>query len=219
MDTVIVLFSGGIDSTVVLAMALDQGKKCLALSFDYGQRHKVELTHAHSIANYYSVQHKIIYIDPNSFAASSLVSALEVPKNRSSAQITASGIPSTYVPARNTLFLAFAAGQAEIYNASEIYAGPNLMDRLPYPDCRPDFFSAFQKVLNLATRQAVEGSAPSLLTPLINWDKKRILQEGRRLRAPMEMTFSCYDPSPAGIACQECDACVLRQEAFLTLDK
>lgn len=209
----IVLLSGGIDSTVVLAMAMKSGRDCLALSFDYGQRHKIELDHASRIAKNYGIPQKVIAISPACFEQTSLVNEIEAPRNRAPDQIANGGIPSTYVPARNTLFLAYAAGQAEIHNAEEIHCGPNLLDRNPYPDCRPEFYSAFQQVLSFATRQGAEGRPPRILTPLIRWDKKRIVQEARKLGAPLEMTFSCYCPEQ-GSACGSCDACVLRHEAL-----
>lgn len=209
----IVLLSGGIDSTVVLALAKKSGRECVALSFDYGQRHKIELEHATRIAERYDVPQIIIKISPGCFEQTALVNEVEVPKNRSSDEIFQGGIPSTYVPARNTLFLAYAAGQAEIHHAEEIHCGPNLLDRNPYPDCRPEFYTAFQQVLSFATKQGAEGCPPRILTPLINWDKKRIVEEARRLGAPLDMTFSCYSPEDSQ-ACGACDACVLRQEAL-----
>lgn len=210
----VVLLSGGLDSTVSLAMAKEKGRECLALSFNYGQRHLVELEYAKKIASHYHVAHKIIIIDRSSFDHSSLVTAADVPKNRTEKEISESGVPNTYVPARNTLFLAYAAAQAEIFGASEIYAGPNLLDRKPYPDCRPEFYTAFQQVLNLATKQAIEGNAPRLITPLIDLTKKEIVAEAKRLQVPIESTFSCYDPSPKGTPCTACDACILRSQAL-----
>lgn len=207
----VILFSGGVDSTVILALALKRGLECHALSFDYGQRHRVELESAKAIAAHYGVSHQIIVIDPKSFGKSSLVSSLAVPKGRNLEQISAGGIPNTYVPARNTLFLAYALGQAEILEADEIHVGFNALDRNPYPDCRPAFAQAFQGVINVATKQSVEGRAPQLCTPLIDWDKAKIIQEGVALNAPLHMTFSCYDPTPAGKPCGVCDACVLRR--------
>jgi 7-cyano-7-deazaguanine synthase len=210
----IVLLSGGIDSTVVLALALSQNRECLGLSFDYGQRHRKELHHAQAIATHYKIFHKTITIDPSCFETSALVNKEEIPANRSSEEIAKGGIPSTYVPARNTLFLAFATGQAEIFNAGEIHCGPNLLDQNPYPDCRPEFYQAFQAVVNTATKQSVTGTPPQLVTPLINWDKKQIVETGRRLNAPLELTFSCYNPQACGEACDRCDACIIRNEAL-----
>lgn len=211
----IILFSGGLDSTVVLAMAKAQGRNCIALSFDYGQSHRIELEHAKAIAEEYQVTHKIIKIDPECFEQTALVNNIQAPKNRTPDEIARGGIPSTYVPARNTLFLAYAAGQAEIYGAEEIHCGPNLLDRNPYPDCRPEFYDAFQGVLRLATKQAAEGTPPALITPLIDWDKKRIVEEARKLEVPIQMTFSCYTPHE-GSPCGACDACTLRDEALRT---
>lgn len=210
----IVLFSGGLDSTVTLAMALNRGRDCLGLSFDYGQRHKIELDAAKVIAKHYGIQHRIIKIDPTAFGQSSLVSNMEVPKNRTPTEIESQGIPSTYVPARNTLFLAYALGQAEILGADEIYIGCNVLDNLPYPDCRPEFIEAFQGLINVVTK-----NPPRLIAPLINWDKKKIVQEGMDLDAPLEQTFSCYDPTPKGEPCHQCDACRLRFEAFEKVNK
>lgn len=210
----IILFSGGLDSSVVLAMAKAKKRECIALSFDYGQSHRIELEHAKEIAAHYQVTHRIINIDPDCFKKTALVNDVEAPKNRTPEEISRGGIPSTYVPARNTLFLAYAAGQAEVYEADEIYCGPNFLDRNPYPDCRPEFYTSFQSVLLSATKQAAEGNPPKLITPLIDWDKKRIVEEARKLNVPIEKTFSCYTPhgkSPCGV----CDACTLRDEALL----
>lgn len=213
MKKAVVLFSGGIDSTVVLAMALSHYQECLALSFDYGQKHRVELEHAKSIAKHYNVPHKIITIDPTCFENTALVNDICLPTHRTTEEIAEGGIPSTYVPARNTLFLAFATGQAEIHNAQEIHCGPNLSDQNPYPDCRPKFYQAFQHVINTATKQSVTGKPPEIITPLIHWDKRRIVEEAVKLNVPLSLTFSCYQPKenhPCGI----CDACVLRCEAL-----
>lgn len=214
MVRAIVLLSGGLDSAVVLGMALEKNRECLALSFDYGQRHRIELEHAKKLADYYKVKHKVIKIDRSVFACSALVGDLEVPKDREVDQIDQLGVPTTYVPGRNTLFLSYAASQAEIFGAHEIYVGPNLLDRIPYPDCRPEFYLAFQQVLNLATKQAIEGHPPRLLTPLIDMDKKAIVSMGRRLGVPLESTFSCYDPAGDGAPCGRCDACKIRALAF-----
>ena len=217
MTKAIVLLSGGLDSTVILAAALSEGRTCLAVSFDYGQRHRIELESAKKIAAYYGVEHRIIKIDPQTFqmAGASLVSGGAVAKDRSSEEMKSGKIPSTYVPARNTLFIAYAIGQAEIWGAEEIYLGPNRLDAVPYPDCRAEFIQAFQSVANLATKQAVEGSPMRLVTPLLHLDKKQIVQLGRELQAPLEMSFSCYDPLLSA-PCERCDACLLRAEGFRT---
>lgn len=210
----VVLLSGGLDSTVMLAMALQQGRECLALNFDYGQRNRVELKSAQAVAEYYQIPLKVFPIDPQSFGQSSLVSSLAVPKDRTIEEIHHNGIPNTYVPARNTLFLAYALGQAEIWNAQEIYIGSNAMDNFPYPDCRPEFFRAFQAMMNTATKQSVEGNAPQLITPLLHWTKKEIVRQGLTCKAPLHLTSSCYDPAVDGQPCHRCDACILRDQAF-----
>lgn len=201
----IVLFSGGLDSTVLLAIALNRGCQCHALSFDYQQRHRVELDAACAIAQHYGIDHSVIVFDRTVFAKSSSFLVSDTP---------ASGIPSTYVPARNTLFLAYAAGQAEMIGAEEIYLGSNTHDHAGYPDCRPLFVEAFQKVLNVATQQAVEGRPPQLVTPLLHMDKADIIRKGKELQAPLHLTLSCYAPPGAGLHCRQCDACRLRQEGF-----
>lgn len=213
----IVLLSGGIDSCVILAMLRKKrrAEECLVLSFDYGQRHKAELRSAKAIANHYGVIQQTIMIDPLSFKGSSLMEKeMIVPKDRTSLSIEQEGIPSTYVPARNTLFLAYAMCHAEIHTVEEIHFGPNALDRHPYPDCRPEYMKAFQGLLNCATKQAVEGNAPRLITLLLEMTKVEIIAAGLALDAPLHLTFSCYDPNVEGTACQHCDACLLRQEAF-----
>ncbi|MBA3721163.1 MAG: 7-cyano-7-deazaguanine synthase QueC [Parachlamydiaceae bacterium] len=214
MTKAIVLLSGGIDSTVVLALALSHGKNCYALSFNYGQKHIVELEAAKEIAKYYKVPHHIINIDPKAFGKSSLVSNIESPKERSLEEMITKGIPNTYVPARNTLFLAFALGQCELHEAQEIHFGSNLMDYACYPDCRPTYMQAYQSLMNLATKQAVEGNPPSLITPLIYFDKKSIIKKGLSLGAPLELTISCYNPIDRHTPCNQCDACILRNMGF-----
>lgn len=210
----VVLFSGGIDSTVALAMSLSIGRKCLALSFDYGQRHKVELKAAADIARHYKVQHKIIKIDPTVFGDTSLVSDVPMPKDRSTKEITSGAIPNTYVPARNTLFLAYAAGQAEIFDADEIVIGANMLDYHPYPDCRAEYFKKFQELLNIATKQAIDKKPPQVLTPLVSMTKIEIIRRGVAIKAPLHLTFTCYDPIKEIFPCQHCDACQLRNEAY-----
>jgi 7-cyano-7-deazaguanine synthase len=212
----IILLSGGLDSTVMLAMAAEKKRNCHALSFDYGQRHKIELKSATAIAKYYGCSHRIIHIDPQLFAGSALVHDADVPKNRTMEMIQEGPTPSTYVPARNTLFLAYAASQAEIMNAEEIYYGPNALDCIPYPDCRLNFVEAFQQLLNVATKQAIDGFAPRLVAPLLHWNKEDIINEGLRLKVPLHLTHSCYDPVNEK-PCHACDACLLRQKAFATL--
>ncbi|HEY4833001.1 MAG TPA: 7-cyano-7-deazaguanine synthase QueC [Waddliaceae bacterium] len=210
----VILLSGGLDSAVVLALALEKGRECFALSFDYQQRHIKELQSAQQIAAYYKIPHRVITIDPTPFSSSALVSEKSIIKNRTFEEIAISEIPNTYVPARNTLFMAYALGLAEVLNAQEIYIGSNALDHRPYPDCRPEFFEALQKLFRLATKQAVEGAPPIPVAPLLCWNKAEIVQEGRRLKVPLELTFSCYDPTPEGMHCCRCDACQLRFEAL-----
>jgi 7-cyano-7-deazaguanine synthase len=206
----IILVSGGIDSTVLLATAIDQGRQCFALTFDYGQRHRAELDAAKEIARYYEVSHRMIRIDPLAFDQSSLVGEMAMVKGRSLDQITGGAktdIPNTYVPARNTLFLAYAMAQAEIFGAGEIYLGANANDT-GYPDCSPEYLSCFNKVLQLATRQALHGHAPRLCTPLLSLDKPGVIALGHQLNAPLQLTISCYDPqgSPRHVMPYSCDA-------------
>jgi 7-cyano-7-deazaguanine synthase len=210
----VVLLSGGLDSTVVLAHALSKSRECLAVTFDYRQRNQPELEAAKLVASHYGVQHKMITICANTFALSSLVSSAQVPKDRSMHQIYHGGIPNTYVPGRNTLFLAYAMGQAEIFNAQEIYFGINMADLDGYPDARPAYIQAFQALLNLATKQALEGLAPQIVVPLIKWHKRDIVKHGIALKAPLQLTMSCYDPFES-IHCGRCDACYLRKEGFI----
>lgn len=209
----IVFLSGGLDSTVCLAKALDENRECVALSFDYGQRHIIELEAAKEIAEHYQINHKIIQIDNTPLISSSLIAGANFPKTSAPEKI-----PPTYVPARNTLFLAYAAALAESANAEEIHFGCNIQDSSPYPDCRPSFIDAWQNILNLATKQAVEGSPPKLITPLINLNKKEIVQLGTQLNTPLHLTKSCYNPNPkSGTPCKICDACKLREESFAIL--
>lgn len=211
----VILLSGGVDSAVVLALALEKGRECFALSFDYQQRHRRELRSAEQIAAYYKVSHQIIAIDPTPFSSSALVSGKAIAKNRTVEEISSSEkIPSTYVPARNTLFMAYALGFAEVTGAQEIYIGSNALDHRPYPDCRPEYFEALQKLFQVATKQSVEGVPPVPIAPLLYLDKTQIGQEGMRLKIPLELTFSCYDPTPEGLHCTQCDACQLRPCTF-----
>ena len=210
----IVLLSGGLDSTLLLAKALEKGRKCLALSFDYGQRHRIELDAAQAVAKHYRVPHRIIRFDTQAFGKSCLVGDATVPKDRSIEEIVAGGICSTYVPARNTLFLAYALGQAELWDAQEIHIGSNRHDYNGFPDCRPLYMKRFQALIDVATEQAVKGSPPQLVTPLVEMEKGDIAREAFRLDVPIGMTWSCYDPTPEKKPCHRCDACVLRDEAL-----
>lgn len=207
----IILLSGGVDSLVLLAEAIAQGKRCQAVSFDYGQRHYQELAAAADIAEHYGVEHLVICLDPAAFGASTLLDATtSVPTGD---ELVKGGIPSTYVPARNTLFLAYAMGQAELFGAQEIHYAAHADDAAGYPDCRPAFVQAFQALLNVASKQAVEGQAPRLVAPFLQMTKKEIIRRGQDLQVPFEMTWSCYAPHDDA-PCGQCLACTLRQQAF-----
>lgn len=215
----IVLLSGGLDSTVMLAGIADK-RQCIAITFAYQQRNHYEIEAAKRISDYYNIQHKQIAISPAAFARSSLLAGSQTPvKDRTSHHIHQGGIPSTYVPGRNTLFLAYAIGQAEIHDAQEIYIGANRADSSGYPDARPAYLQAFQNLLNLATKQAIEGAPPQIIAPLLSWDKKEIVKQGLQLKAPLHLTMSCYDPTQEGSHCGRCDACYLRKEGFLAIRK
>lgn len=216
MIRAIVLLSGGLDSTVILAEAIAKGRICHAITFNYGQKHFVEIEAARRIANHYGITQQFISIDPALFNDSALTnSALQAPVNRSINDIPHS-IPSTYVPARNTLFLAYAAAIAEAQKADEIYYGANANDSHPYPDCRPAYMVAFQSVLNLATKRAVVASPPTLMTPLLELSKKEIVEKAKKLSVPVDLTWSCYQPQ-ANLPCQICDACIIRINAFASV--
>jgi len=209
----VLLLSGGLDSTTLLALATSQGYAIHALSFQYGQRHQAEVAAARKIASEYRVvQHVVTDIDLRVFGGSALTSDIDVPKNR----VVDEEIPVTYVPARNTIFLSFALAWAEVLGASDIFIGVNALDYSGYPDCRPEFIAAFQEMARLATRAGVEDSKTyiRIQTPLIEMSKKEIIQLGLRLGVDYSMTTSCYDPSASGGACGECDACQLRLKGF-----
>ena len=207
----VVLLSGGMDSATTLALAKEAGYDCYALSFDYGQRHRIELEAARRIARDAGVvEHKFIKFDLGGAEASALTNPmLAVPDQPSE------GIPVTYVPARNTVFLAFALGWAEVLEAWDIYIGVNAIDYSGYPDCRPEYIAAFERLANLATRAGVEGRRFSLRTPLIHLTKSQIIQQGHRLGVDYSRTISCYSPDKQGRACGVCDACRLRAKGFV----
>jgi 7-cyano-7-deazaguanine synthase len=209
--TALVLLSGGLDSATTLVMAQAQGYQCAALSFAYGQRHQVELQAATRLAQRYGVvDHRIARIDLAAVGGSALTdSGIDVPDVRSE------GIPVTYVPARNTIFLSFALAYAEVLNVHDIFIGVNSVDYSGYPDCRPEYIDAFQKMANLATREGVEGRAIHIHAPLIQMSKSQIIQTGVSLGLDYALTLSCYNPTEEGLACGICDACVLRKEGFL----
>ncbi|HEU4569866.1 MAG TPA: 7-cyano-7-deazaguanine synthase QueC [Gemmatimonadales bacterium] len=211
----VVLLSGGMDSATCLAIARAEGCTTHALSFRYGQRHAVELEAAARVATALgAAEHRIITLDPAAFAGSALTSGGAVPKDRSDAEI-GHGIPSTYVPARNTIFLAYALGYAEVLGAADIYIGVNALDYSGYPDCRPEYIAAFQTMARLATKAGVEGTAPvTIHTPLLALTKAEIVRRGAALGVDYGLTLTCYDPTPDGLACGHCDACALRRKGF-----
>ena len=209
------LLSGGLDSSTCLALARRQGYACFALSFDYGQRHKHELDAAARIAAHFGAErHLVTKIGLDAFGGSALTADIAVPKARSTEEMS-HGIPITYVPARNTIFLSFALAWAEVLGSSDIFIGVNALDYSGYPDCRPEYIGAYERMANLATKAGVEGLARlTIHTPLLQLSKAQIVAQARELRVPFGMTFSCYDPGPDGRACGQCDACLLRRKGF-----
>jgi 7-cyano-7-deazaguanine synthase len=211
----IVLLSGGLDSTTALAIALSKGYECHCLSFAYGQRHHHELEAARNIARvFHTKNHFIINLDLGRIGGSALTDAINVPKQRNLHEMQV-GIPTTYVPARNTVFLSYALAWAEVVTAPDIFIGVNAIDYSGYPDCRPEYIVAFEKMANLAIKAAVEGKlAIRIRTPLIQMTKGEIIRTGTQLGVDYSMTHSCYDPSPNGLACGQCDSCQLRLKGF-----
>jgi 7-cyano-7-deazaguanine synthase len=206
----VVLVSGGLDSATVLAIARHQGWRCRALSIDYGQRHRAELEAAARVAAALGAEeHRVARVDLGLFGGSALTDpAIAVPSQPSA------GIPVTYVPARNTVFLALALAYAEVSEADAIFTGANAVDYSGYPDCRPEFMAAFERLANLATRRAVEGAALRVESPIIAWSKSRIVQEGTSLGVDYSLTVSCYNADAQGRACGQCDSCRLRHAGF-----
>jgi len=211
----IVLLSGGLDSATTLAIANAEGYRTHALSFRYGQRHAVEIEASRGVAERSGVaEHIVVDIDLRKFGGSALTADIAVPKARSLAEI-GEGIPVTYVPARNTIFLSFALAWAEVLGCSDIFVGVNALDYSGYPDCRPEYIEAFQRMANLATKAGVEGrQRVQIHTPLIDLTKAEIIRRGIELGVDYALTISCYDPSPRGEACGECDSCLLRSKGF-----
>ncbi|MEP6716090.1 MAG: 7-cyano-7-deazaguanine synthase QueC [Terriglobia bacterium] len=209
------LLSGGLDSATCLAYANRHGYEVYALSFDYGQRHRVELDAARRVAKVLgAASHKVASIDLRAFGHSALTDDIDVPKGRDEAQMSAD-IPVTYVPARNTIFLSFALAWAEVLEASDIFIGVNALDYSGYPDCRPEFIEAFERMANLATKSGVENrTRVKIHTPLIELSKAEIVKLGADLGVPFGLTHSCYDPDPSGLACGQCDSCLLRARGF-----
>jgi 7-cyano-7-deazaguanine synthase len=210
----VVLLSGGLDSTTVLAIAKTQNREIYALTFQYGQRHDVEVEAARKIGKLFQVNHhQFISIDLRAFGHSSLTAQIAVPKNRNEQEME-EGIPNTYVPARNTIFLSYALAYAEVNDADSIYIGVNALDYSGYPDCRPEFIHAFNEVARLGIKRGVEGHPVQIKTPIINLTKKEIIEIGINLGVDYSLTYSCYDPID-GLACGACDSCQIRRKAFL----
>ena len=210
----VVLLSGGLDSSTTLALAKEQGFSVCALSFSYGQRHSAEVQAACRISEQEAVaEHKVAVIDLRLFGGSALTADLPVPKSRGEAEI-GTGIPITYVPARNTIFLSFALAWAEVVGARDIFLGVNALDYSGYPDCRPEFIEAFQRLADVATKAGVDGTRFTIHTPLISLSKADIIRTGTRLGVDYALTISCYDPDERARACGRCDACLLRLKGF-----
>lgn len=209
------LLSGGLDSSTCLALARREDWVCYALSFDYGQRHRVELEAAARIAaSLGAVEHRVVRLDLRMFGHSALTDDIAVPKGRSAEEMSRQ-IPVTYVPARNTIFLSFALAWAEVLEASDIFIGVNALDYSGYPDCRPEYIAAFERMANLATKAGVEGrTRVQIHTPLIEMSKAEIVKLAAKLGVDLRMTHSCYDPDAAGRPCGACDSCLLRRKGF-----
>ncbi|HUH67274.1 MAG TPA: 7-cyano-7-deazaguanine synthase QueC [Syntrophales bacterium] len=211
----LVLSSGGVDSTTAMAIAKSEGHEIYSLSFSYGQRHSLELESALKVARFFgAVKHLVIKIDLRVFGGSALTDAIEVPKERSAKDMERD-IPVTYVPARNTIFLSYALAWAEVLGISDIFIGVTAVDYSGYPDCRPEYIEAFEKMANLATKAVVEGTTRiRIRTPLIALSKADIIRRGIQLGVDYSITHSCYDPAPDGRACGRCDSCILRRKGF-----
>ncbi|HOE18935.1 MAG TPA: 7-cyano-7-deazaguanine synthase QueC [Syntrophorhabdaceae bacterium] len=210
----VVLLSGGLDSTTTLAIARQQGYEVYAITFSYGQRHETEVAAAEQVAMFFSVaRHITIDIDLRRFGGSALTGNIPVPKGRRSDEIS-HDIPTTYVPARNTIFLSLALAWAETLGAGDIFIGVNALDYSGYPDCRPEYIEAFEKMANIATKAGVDGAHFTIHAPLINMTKAQIIRKGMELGVDFSITSTCYDPLPDGRPCGQCDACILRQKGF-----
>jgi 7-cyano-7-deazaguanine synthase len=207
----VVLLSGGLDSATVLAIAKGERRACHAISFTYGQRHAIELAAARRVAESIGVEEHVVFpLDLRVFGGSALTADIDVPKDAAGA----AGIPITYVPARNTIFLSLALGYAETRDAQEIWLGVNAVDYSGYPDCRPEFLDAFQRVIVTGTRSGVERGEPRVIAPLVTMSKADIIRRGIALGVDYALTHSCYDPEPSGLACGHCDSCILRRRGF-----
>ena len=206
----VILVSGGLDSSTVLAMAKQQGYDCYTLSFDYGQRHRAELVAAERVSVALGdIEHKVVNLNLDSIGGSALTdTSIDVPEEETE------GIPVTYVPARNTIFLSIALGWAEVLGAKDIFIGVNAVDYSGYPDCRPEYIAAFETMANLATRAGVEGDKLTVHTPLMDWGKGKIIKVGMDLGVDYSLTVSCYQATEEGLACGRCDSCRLRSQGF-----
>lgn len=214
MAKAVILLSGGLDSAVVLGLARKGGRECHALSFRYGQRHDVELQAAEALAKSLgAVEHKTLDLPLGSWGGSALTAPIEVPKDRNEAEMSGD-IPVTYVPARNTVFLSLALAWAEVLGAAEIWIGVNALDYSGYPDCRPEYIEAFEKMARLATKSGVEGEPLRIVAPLLQLSKADIVRKGIEVGVDFSLTHSCYDPSQEGLACGHCDSCLLRKKGF-----
>jgi 7-cyano-7-deazaguanine synthase len=214
MKSAVVLLSGGLDSATTLAIAKEEGYEVFALSFRYGQRHEIEIGAAEKIAKALDVrEHRVIEIDLRGFGGSALTDAIEVPKNRGADEM-ANGIPVTYVPARNTIFLSYALAWAEVIGAQDIFIGVNALDYSGYPDCRPEFIAQFEKLARLATKAGVNGVPYRIHAPLIEMTKAQIIRKAAKLGVQFSLIHSCYDPGADGTACGQCDSCQLRRKGF-----
>ena len=214
MKHAIVLLSGGLDSATTLAIARADGFECYALSFDYGQRHRVELEAARRVARALgAAEHRVARIDRETFRGSALTDDLDVPKGRPEKEMAA-GIPVTYVPCRNLLFLSYAVAWAEVIGTAHIFIGVNALDYSGYPDCRPEFIAAFETLATLGTKAGQEGAPFHVHAPLIQMTKGEIIQKATALKVDLSLTHSCYDPAPDGRACGLCDSCQLRRKGF-----
>ncbi|PYI88349.1 MAG: 7-cyano-7-deazaguanine synthase QueC [Verrucomicrobia bacterium] len=214
MKRAVILLSGGLDSATTLAIAKHEGYEIFPLSFEYGQRHRVEIDSAKQIVQSLGVrEHRIVKIDLRVFGGSALTDTIEVPKRRSDSEI-AGQIPVTYVPARNTIFLSYALAWAETIEARDIFIGVNARDYSGYPDCRPEFIKQFERLANVGTKAGISGERFRIHTPLIAMNKPEIIRKGEELGVDFSITHSCYDPEPDGTACGECDSCRLRRRGF-----
>ena len=214
MKHAVVLLSGGLDSATALAIAIANGYETHALSFDYGQRHVCEVEAAQRVAKALgAAEHRVAKIDLRLFGGSALTNGVDVPKLRNEDEI-GRGIPPTYVPARNTIFLAYALGWAEVLDAGHIFIGVNAIDYSGYPDCRPEFIAMFETLANIGTKAGVEGRRFQIHAPLVKFSKAQIIGKATELNVDLSLTHSCYDPTPGGLACGECDSCQLRVKGF-----